>query len=158
MSAFRKMRRHKQQLDHEECEQILASARRGVLSVQGVDGYPYGLPMNYVYDNGCIYFHSATSGHKIDAIASCDKASFCVLDDGRREPGDWWWHFRSVIAFGTIRRIEDPDELVRLLRKLGEKYFPADYDIEGDIARNLRRVALLELRIDHLTGKHVREK
>ena len=38
------------------------------------------MPMSYVYDDGKLYFHSAMSGHKVDAIRNCDKASFCVID------------------------------------------------------------------------------
>ena len=158
MSEFRQMRRFKQQLSRDECERILERCPRGVLSVLGDGGYPYGVPLDYLYEDGKFYFHCATTGHKLDAIAACDKANFCVIDEGRKEEGDWWWHFNSVIAFGRIRRVEDADEIVSLLRKIGDKYFPADYDIEADIERNLRRVAILELSVEHLTGKHVREK
>ena len=73
---FRDMRRFKQQLTSEECETILRDQKRGVLAVLGDMGYPYTVPLNYVYDNGCLYFHSALQGHKIDAIRSCDKTSF----------------------------------------------------------------------------------
>ena len=152
------MRRFKQQLSEDECEQILKRCPRGVLSVLGDDGYPYGVPLDYIYEDGKFYFHCAVTGHKLDAIAACDKASFCVIDEGRKEEDDWWWHFNSVIAFGRVRRVEDTDEVVAILHKIGDKYFPADYDTEADIERNLRRVAVLELRVEHLTGKHVREK
>lgn len=152
------MRRFKQQLSQNECVQILERCPRGVLSVLGDDGYPYGVPLDYIYEDGKFYFHCAVTGHKLDAIAACDKASFCVIDEGRKEEGDWWWHFNSIIAFGRVRRIEDTNEVVAILRKIGGKYFPTDYDTEADIGRNLRRVAILELRVEHLTGKHVREK
>lgn len=156
--AFRKMRRHGQQLKRDECEHILRTARRGVLAVQGDDGYPYAIPLNFVYDNGSIYFHCATSGHKIDAITACDKCSFCVMDEGVPEPDDWWYHVRSVVAFGRICRMTDDAAIVDALRKLGAKYFPQGYDIEGDIQKNLARVAVLQLSVEHMTGKHVREK
>ena len=158
MSEFRTMRRINQQLSQKECERILEHCPRGVLSVLGDEGYPYGVPLDYVYEDGKFYFHCAIEGHKLDAIAACDKVSFCVIDEGRKEEGDWWWHFNSVIAFGRVRRIEDTDEMVDILRKIGAKYFPTGYDTEGEIARSIRRVAILELRVEHLTGKHVREK
>ena len=77
---FRKMRRFKQELSHEECVEVLKTQPRGVLSVLGEDGYPYGLPMTHWYNevDGKIYFHCAGEGHKIDAIRACDKVSFCV--------------------------------------------------------------------------------
>lgn len=155
---IRTMRRHAQQLTTDECEHILRTAPRGVLAVSGDEGYPYAVPLNFVYDDGRIYFHSAPVGHKIDAIQACDKVSFCVLDEGRLEEGAWWYHFNSVIAFGRIRRLEDEDKIEAALRKLGTKYFPADYDLDADIAKNLKRVAILELTVEHMTGKHVREK
>jgi uncharacterized protein len=67
---FRKMRRSKQELTKEECIEILKKEPRGVLSVQGEEGYPYGMPMTHWYNekDGKIYFHGAKSGHKIDAI------------------------------------------------------------------------------------------
>ncbi|MBR3318403.1 MAG: pyridoxamine 5'-phosphate oxidase family protein [Atopobiaceae bacterium] len=155
---FRKMRRHAQLLDHEECEQILMEQPRGVLSVLGDDEYPYGVPLDYVYENGVLLFHCASVGHKMDAILAHDKASFCVLDDGVRHEGEWWMCFRSVIAFGRVSLVENEDEKRRALWKLAAKYFPADYDTESDIARNLARVAIVRFEIEHMTGKAVREK
>lgn len=155
---FREMRRHNQQLEHDACERILRAAPRGVLAVLGDDGYPYTVPLNFVYDDGKIYYHSALVGHKIDAITACDKCSFCVMDEGELEPNDWWYHFNSVVAFGHIRVVEDDKTRREALLKLGNKYFPATHDTAADIAHNWNRVALLELTIEHLTGKHVREK
>ncbi|HAM68201.1 MAG TPA: 5-nitroimidazole antibiotic resistance protein, partial [Ruminococcus sp.] len=57
---FRKLARIKQQLDDAECIRILTEEKRGVLSVLGDDGYPYGMPLNHYYDpaDGRLYFHS----------------------------------------------------------------------------------------------------
>ncbi len=154
---FRKMRRFKQQLDRAECEEILATAPRGTLSIIGEDGYPYGVPINFVWWEGKVYFHSAQEGHKVDAIAACDKACFTVLDQGVRAPEQWWYVFRSVIAFGRVRRVEG--QLAReALVKLAEKYFPPEEDIQADVAKNGPRVAMYEFTPDHLTGKRVQEK
>ena len=155
---FRPMRRHAQALERTECLQILAEEPRGVLSVLGDDGYPYSVPLNFVLDGDAILFHCAVEGHKLDAIDACDKASFCVMDKGKKNPGEWWWCFRSVIAFGRVRRVENDDEVVKALYRLAEKYFPESYDTQGDIDRNLRRVVILRLEIEHLSGKAVREK
>ncbi len=154
---FRPMRRHAQQLDHATCEELLRTQKRGVLAVLGDDEYPYAVPLNYVYLDGALYFHSAVEGHKLDAVTAHPKASFCVHDDGVLEEGSWWYHVRSVIAFGRVERVTDEDEVIRALRRLGKKYFPPTEDIDADIARNLRRVAVLKLSVEHLSGKHVRE-
>ena len=99
---FREMRRKKQQVSEEACIRLLRTAKRGILSVSGDDGYPYGVPMDFVYEDGKIIFHCAKSGHKLDAVRRSDKVSFCVLSEGVREENDWWYHFTSVILFGRI--------------------------------------------------------
>ena len=155
---FREMRRHAQQLDQKTCTSILETEPRGVLSVLGDDGYPYGMPLDFVYADGALWFHCAQSGHKLDAITACDKASFCVMDQGVRHEGEWWLCFNSVIAFGRVHRINDEEAIRKALLQLAEKYFPSDYDTEADIARSISHVAILRFDIEHLTGKAVREK
>ena len=72
---FRKMRRSRQQLSKSECEAILSMATSGTLALLGDNGYPYAVPISYVYTDGKLYFHSATTGHKVEAIRQCDKAA-----------------------------------------------------------------------------------
>ena len=81
--AFRKMRRSRQQLRLSESRAILERNTCGVLALARDGGYPYALPMSYAYREGKIYFHAARTGHKIDAIARCPKASFCVVDQDK---------------------------------------------------------------------------
>ena len=87
---FRPLLRAKQQLSQEKCTEILKTETRGVLSVCGDDGYPYGMPMNHWYDerDGSIYFHCGRKGHRIDALKKCGKVSFCVYDSGYRDGDD----------------------------------------------------------------------
>ena len=156
---FRSMRRFKQQISQQDCDQVLTEQWRGVLSLLGDDGYPYGVPMDFLYDpdKKRIYFHGALAGHKIDAIRRYDKASFCVIDQGTRKEGDWALYFNSVIVFGRIRVIEDRQTTIDVARRLGLKYFPTVEMVDEDLARNLDRVACFELEIEHMTGKHVHE-
>ena len=72
---FRKMRRFKQQITDEQCIEVLMNAKRGVLSLIGEDGYPYGLPINqwYCEEDGKLYFHGAKEGHKIETITLLPK-------------------------------------------------------------------------------------
>ena len=77
---FREMRRKRQQLSPEETEAILSRRTNGVLAVLGDEGYPYAVPLSYVWHDGRIYFHCAKSGHKLDAIRACDKVCFTVVD------------------------------------------------------------------------------
>lgn len=120
---FRDMRRFKQKLTESECEAVLQKQKRGVLAVLGDGGYPYTVPMNYIYDNGCIYYHSAVEGHKLDAVRACDKGSFNVLSDGELTDDGWSYNFLSVTAFGRL----DPHRRIGADRKaqaFGSKILP----------------------------------
>ena len=155
---FREMRRCKQQVSEEECVHILQNGKRGVLAVLGDDGYPYTVPLDFVYEDGNIYFHCAKEGHKIDAIRACDKVSFCVLNEGYQEPEDWWYHFTSVVVFGRIRIVEDEVQKDKKLRLLGRKYFPTEEILEEEMRGFAARAEVLCLTIEYMTGKQVREK
>ncbi|NLZ19423.1 MAG: pyridoxamine 5'-phosphate oxidase family protein [Bacteroidales bacterium] len=155
---FRPLRRIKQAATEAECLAVLQSAPRGILSVHGENGYPYGIPMNFIFTDGKICFHCAREGHKLDAVRADGKVCFTILSEPVKNEGEWWNCFTSVIIFGRIREVSDPARADGLLRALGAKYFPEAYDIESDIQRNGPRALLLEITIDHMTGKHVREK
>ena len=155
---FRALRRFKQAAAPQECESIISTAQRGILAVHGENGYPYGLPLNFLYLGGKIYFHCAKAGHKLDAMHADDRVCFTVLSEPVKNPGEWWNCFTSVICFGRVREVFDDEEKDRLLRLLGAKYFPEGYDLEGDMARSARNALLMEITIDHMSGKNVREK
>ncbi len=155
---FRKMRRFKQEMSAEETELILAQQKRGVLALSGDGGYPYAVPMNYVYDCGRIYFHSALEGHKIDAVKACDKCSFNVLRERELSDDGWSYFVDSVTVFGRISEVKDEDKKTEKLRALGMKYFPTARMVESDIAKNAARCTMLELIPEHISGKRVHER
>ena len=154
---FREMRRKSQALAPELCRAVLDRNTHGVLALTGDGGYPYAVPLSYLYEDGRIYFHCAKEGHKIDAVRGCDKASFCVIAQGERKEGDWALTFRSVIVFGRIREVEDPDVILRVCRDLSYKFTSDDEYIEHEIATSGKRVLVHELTIEHITGKTIRE-
>ena len=158
MHDFRPLRRIKQAATLQECEELLSSAPRGILAVHGENGYPYGVPVNSLYLDGKIYFHCARMGHKLDAVRSDDKVCFTVLSEPVKNPGEWWNCFTSVICFGRISEVSEKKEKDRLLRLIGVKYFPEGYDIESDMSKNAGNALILEIKIDHMSGKPVREK
>lgn len=156
---FREVARKKQILTSEQIVKILKSEKRGVLSVNGDDGYPYGLPINYWYneENGCLYFHSGKKGHKIDALAADDKVSFCVYDEGYKKDGEWALNISSIIIFGRMRIVEDEEKAVEIYRKLSLK-FTSDIDyIDSEIEKFAKATLCYELRPEHITGKIVNE-
>ena len=155
---FRKMRRHKQQLPQEECIELLKKEPRGVLALIGDYDYPYALPMSHVYVDGKIYFHGAMKGHKNDAVQKHEKVSYCVMDDGVLNDDGWSYTFKSVIIFGKIKTLTDPDEKIEKLTYLGDKFFPTHDETVSEINRLLERTEVFEITIDHMTGKIVEEK
>ena len=155
---FREMRRFKQQLTREACEQLLHSQKRGVLAVLGDGGYPYAVPLNYVYENNCLYFHSALQGHKLDAIRACDKGSFNVLGEPQAADDGWSYYFDSVTVFGRLTEITDKAEKEEKLTALGQKFFPTEAMVSSDIAKNGDRCTVIRLTVEHFSGKHVHER
>ena len=127
------------------------------MAVAGENGYPYAFPIDFVYDGGRLYFHCAKEGHKLDALKNCDKVSFCVMNEGFRKEGEWALNISSVIVFGRVKIMTDSGRILEKLRLLGNKYYPSDGDVEREIGRTLSRVCMLELEIDHMTGKLVNE-
>lgn len=156
---FREMVRIKQQLTKEEAVELLKKEPRGVLSLLGDEGYPYGVPIDHWYNeaDGRIYFHSGREGHKVDAIRSCDKASFCVCDGGYRKPGDWALNIKSVIVFGRIRIVEDHQKALELTRCLSRKYTTDEDYIQQEIDSYGQEVLVFALEPEHITGKITKE-
>lgn len=156
---FREMRRKKQALTEEENIKILKNGTAGVLAVDGDGGYPYAVPLSYVYHDGKIFFHCAKSGHKLDAIRRNPKASFCVIGQDQVMPQEYTTYFRSVIAFGKVRILEDDAEKWDALRLLAKKYYPESGTQEHDqaIRHDYAPVCIVELAVEHVTGKEAIE-
>lgn len=156
---FRKMRRLKQELGKEECIEILKKQPRGVLSVLGDEGYPYGIPMNHWYceEDRKLYFHGAKEGHKLDAISGCDKVSFCVYDEGYRNEGEWALNIRSVVVFGRMKQVKDEEKVREICKNLCQKFTDDQAYLERELKISLPRVCCLELTPEHMTGKKVKE-
>jgi nitroimidazol reductase NimA-like FMN-containing flavoprotein (pyridoxamine 5'-phosphate oxidase superfamily) len=153
------MRRFKQQISDAECIEVLKNTQRGVLSLIGDDGYPYGLPMDHWYceEDGKIYFHGAKEGHKIDAIKACDKAGYCVYDEGYRKEGDWALNIKSVIVFGRISLVQDEEKAREICVALTRKFTDDAEYLEKELKNAFPRVQCLELAPEHMTGKLVNE-
>ncbi len=157
---FRKMRRIKRELPAEEAKALLRKNKRAALSVQGDDGYPYTVPINFYYEEqeNRIYFHSAKMGHKIDSIRANDKVCFITWDEGYREEGDWAFWVSSCVVFGRAKLIEDRRLTEEKVRTFALKYYPTAQEAEEDIRRNIAAVQLVAIEIEHISGKKVHEK
>ena len=152
------MRRKRQQLSNEESIAILEKATAGTLALLGDEDYPYAVPISYVYAEGKLFFHSALSGHKVDAIRKYEKASFCVIAQDDVQPKKYTTFYRSVIAFGRIHIVDDEQEKLETARLLGNRYNPNDDErLQKEIESGLSRMLILRFDIEHLTGKEAIE-
>lgn len=132
---------------------------RGVLSMLGENGYPYGIPLSHWYDpeSGNIYFHGAREGHKIDAIRKSEKVSFCVMDQGFRKDGEWALNIRSVVVFGRISPVEDHQKAMEICTNLCRKFTEDEEYLTKELESAGNRVLCLELLPEHISGKLVNE-
>lgn len=137
---FRELRRKKREISTEAAKQLLKTERRGILAVNGEDGYPYAIPINYYYDEeqNKIYFHGARAGYKYDMIKLSDKVCFTVV--------------------GRCRFTENTPETMEILKALAMKYFPTEDIADKEIAASGKAVQMYEIVIEHISGKEVQEK
>ena len=157
---FRKSRRTKKEISVEAAKQLLKQNRRGALAVNGDEGYPYCMPINFYYDEeeNRIYFHGSKVGHKIDSIKANDKVCFTTWDDGTLEDGDWAYFVSSCIVFGRAKLIQDYDLALEKIRKLAAKYYPSQEEIEEEISKDFHGVQMICIEIEHISGKRIQEK
>lgn len=157
---FRPVRRKNREINLEMTKELLKSARRGVLAVNGDDGYPYAVPINYVYDETAekIYFHGAKAGHKIDSIKACDKICFTVYGNETIREEKWAPFMQSVVVFGRCHLINEFDKALELCRKLARKYYPDETLIEEEITKSGKAMQMFEIEIEHMSGKQIQEK
>ncbi len=156
---FRELSRKNKQISKEECFKILTDETRGVLSVNGDNGYPYAMPMNHFYDpnTGCIYFHCGKYGHRLDSLKKSDKVSFCVLERGTKSEGSWAYDVRSVIVFGRVEIIDEKNTISDITARLSHKFTDDSEYIQNEIKKFLDSTLLLKLTPEHICGKLVNE-
>ncbi len=157
---FRPIRKQKHEISAEETKELLRSARRGVLAVQGDDGYPYGLPVNFWYDeeHGKIYFHGSRAGHKVDALHRCDKVCLTVIGDEMVRDEPWAPYVRSAIVFGRCHLLEDHRATMDSLKRFALKFYPTEQMVDEEIAHGGPAVQMYEISIEHMSGKEVQER
>lgn len=156
---FRDLTRKKNEMPFEECIALLKNEKRGVLSVNGDEGYPYGMPMNHFYDaeSGNIWFHCGKAGHRLDSLLKDPKVSFCVFDKGEKTEGDWALHVKSVVVFGKIEIVDDLETVSKIAAKLSLKFTDDKEYIASEIEKFGKETLLLKLVPEDIKGKHVTE-
>lgn len=148
------MRRSRQQMSQADVLAVVARGTSGVLALVDADGEPYAVPLSYAYRDGKFYFHSAQSGHKVDAVKHCARASFCIVDRDEVVPEHYTTHYRSVIAFGGIRILADDAERLEALRLIGDRYYPGHEDaLRQEIEKFFSKACVMEMNVERITGK-----
>ncbi len=157
---FRTIRKKKNALDITSTKNLLQQNRRGVLSMNGDDGYPYAIPVNYLYDedNKKIYFHGARAGHKVDALKACDKVCFTVYGNEMIKEESWAPYMQSVVVFGRCHLLETNEKTMTLLKKFAMKYYPNEQMVDEEIKIAGKAVQIFEIEIEYLSGKEIQEK
>lgn len=158
---FKPIRKKINEIDHSAAESLLQSNRRGILAMNGDNGYPYAIPINYFYDcdKKKIYFHGAKAGHKVESLKTSDKVCFTVYGNeciDKSEP--WAPYVQSAVVFGRCRLLEPGPESIDRLKEFAMKYYPSEQLVDKEIAHAARAVQMFEIIIEHMSGKQVQEK
>lgn len=158
---FKPIRKKINEIDHSAAEALLQSNRRGILAMNGDNGYPYAIPINYFYDcdKKKIYFHGAKAGHKVESLKTSDKVCFTVYGNeciDKSEP--WAPYVQSAVVFGRCRLLEPGPESIDRLKEFAMKYYPSEQLVDKEIAHAGRAVQMFEIVIEHMSGKQVQEK
>ena len=153
-------RKEKEIRNREVLEELLRSApvcRIGLGPGAGGterDGYPYIVPVHFVYSEGWIYIHSAREGRKIDMLTRNPRV--CVEIDEylglipAEKACDYGSRYRSLIAFGRAKVVEAEEEKRRALQLLMGKYTGRSFDFS---AREVKSVGIIEIQLEEVTGK-----
>lgn len=158
---FRPVRKKANEISVEEAKKLLRESRRGVLAVSGDDGYPYAVPINYLYDEETqvIIFHGSKVGHKVDALKRSDKVCFTVYGNETVETDEAWAPFlESAVVFGRCRLVADRGESDALCKKFAMKFYPTEKMVDDEVATSGKAVRMFRLQIEHISGKKVQER
>lgn len=157
---FRPILKKKNALNNDVVIKILKEERRGILAINGDGGYPYAIPINFLYDEtkNKIYFHSSRIGYKVELLKKDNKVCFTVYGNEIIKDEAWAPYMSSVVVFGKCIAIEDVNETINVLREFALKYYPNSEMVDKEIEKSKNSVLMFEISIDYITGKQVQEK
>ncbi len=150
---LKKVGREDRVISTEEAEKILSEGEYGILSTVSQDAQPYGVPVNYVYQNNHIYFHGAMAGHKADNMRDNNKVSFCVVGKTKVLPSKFSTEYESTIVFGEVFELTDDDKrqsLVSILEKYSYDHLEKGQKYIDNLVDQTKVFAIF---INQITGK-----
>lgn len=150
---FKELRRKDRKMDEKRTKSILSSGEYGVLSMVSINGYGYGVPINYVLYKDAIYFHCACEGSKIDDMKANNRVSFCVIGSAEPVPKEFTTKYESVIVFGKASEVEGLEKEEAFIALVDR--FCHDFLAEGieSIRKNISATKIIRIDIEHITGK-----
>lgn len=137
-------------LPEDDIERLLHDCVSGTMAVEGANGYPYAVPLHFVYSDGRIYFHiSARDGLLRRSVAADGRASFEVHET------DQMLNSESVIVFGRVR--EEPGLWAKAIGMYIDKYVPEPYrdGARQGMASGMGRATCLVMDIESRTGRRI---
>lgn len=157
---FRKVRKKANEISASLAKDLIKKSRRGILAVNGDNGYPYAIPINYLYseENQKIFFHGSKVGHKVDAIKKSDKVCFTVYGNEQIKEETWAPYVQSALVFGRCKLIEDEDRAMIVLKDFAMKYYPSEIMVEEEMKKAAKATQMFEITIEHISGKEVQER
>jgi len=150
---FKEIRRKDRKLENSEAEELLKRCDYGILSTLNQEGYPYGVPVNYVYLNNALYFHCALEGSKIKNISINSKVSFCVVGKTCVIPDEFTTNYESVVVFGVAGEVlgeEKYNALLEILNKYSKEYLETG---KSYIRKMEDKTKVIKIEVEHISGK-----
>ncbi|MCR1933330.1 pyridoxamine 5'-phosphate oxidase family protein [Clostridium tepidum] len=150
---FKEMRRKEKKLNKKDIISLLEKTNYGTLSICLDNGYAYGVPVNFVYNNEAIYFHCAKEGQKIQAISANNKVSFSIVNNIELLPSKFDTNYESVIIFGKAYEVFENEKKEALLAFINK--YSKDYIKEGKdyIEKAHNKTKVIKIEIKHIDGK-----
>ena len=159
MSDAPRLRRTDKEMPDAEAREMLARGYAGRLGTVGTDGGPYVVPLLYVWADGEIWAHSAGArGHLRTNIEHESRVCFEIDEPGEAFPYgrfecDTSLAYRSVVAFGRVRIVDDEAQKTRFFERLMAKYADPAWARPAGFFPRLDQVTVYAIAIERLTGK-----
>ncbi|MDU2064701.1 MAG: pyridoxamine 5'-phosphate oxidase family protein [Sporomusaceae bacterium] len=156
-NIFTEMRHKNKLMSETDAIEVLTKAEFGTLASIGKNGYPYAVPLNFVVENGAVYFHSAHEGNKINNIKNNAKVSFSAVSYVNLVPSKFDTEYDSAVIFGTAVEVTDEIDkrqaLIALIKKYSSEYFDKGM---AYITNSINTTTVYKIHIEHMTGKRGR--
>ncbi|MBQ7422860.1 MAG: pyridoxamine 5'-phosphate oxidase family protein [Prevotella sp.] len=149
------VRRQDRLLEEERAVEILKTAEYGVLSMIDEAGFPYGIPLNYVWDgDSSVYIHCAPEGRKLQSLQKNPQVSFCIIGRVNLCPSKFTTEYESVVLKGVAVLGLEVEERMKALELLLRKLSPDDMAVGMKYAeKSFHRTAIIRLDFSEFSGK-----